>query len=108
MISRQRSDVSLQASALSGVAFVAAYSDEEPANDWISALPPGADRDRCVAAYVIGALEHAKGVTEPNEYILRNSTANLTDLAKAIQDSTLDAAGKQRLLGLIYGWPAKS
>ena len=102
---RQRADAELQANALSGVAFVEAYSRQDPPTDWMLALPPGASRDRCIANYVTGALEHAKGTTEPNPYILRNATGNLTDLVKSVQDSALDAAGKQRLLGLIYGWP---
>jgi hypothetical protein len=100
---RQRSDAGLQASALTGVAFVAAYGDEQP--DWILALPTGMDRDRCVAAYVTGALEHANGNAKPHENLLHQAPTNPSDLAKSVQESQLDDAAKQRLLGLIYGWP---
>jgi hypothetical protein len=103
---RQLSDAGRQANALSGIAFVEAYSDPRPSTDWMLALPMGRGRDRCVAAYVTGALEHAKGATEPNDYILRQATGNLVDLAKSVQDSALGNDEKQRLLGLIYGWPS--
>jgi hypothetical protein len=105
---QQLTDSAQKANALSGAAFAAAYAEPPAATDWIRELPAGPLHDQSVIGYIAGALEHAKGTSTPNEYILKSATASLTDLPPLIQKSTLDDREKQRLLALVYGWPGKS
>ncbi len=103
---RNLSDASLCPDALSGVALVQGYAAPERSTDWIRDLPTGLTRDQSIFGYVSGVLDHATGSNTPDKNILDQAEANLPKLASMVQDSTLDEREKQRLLGLIYGWPA--